>query len=138
MSNGIDLVLTDHRDVEALFTSFDETGDASFIGLTIAALTAHDEAEHAALYPLLAVVVGDAGMIERASIAHSMIKKQIDVLGSLEGPPLVDAFRVLQGLVTEHVADEERNLLPALAASASDQQLEGLGARILQVKQRVG
>lgn len=138
MPNGIDLILADHREVEALFASFDETGDAIVIGLVIDALKAHDAAEHAALYPLIGVVVGDADMIERASIAHSMVKKQIDLLTTLEGPPLIDAFRALQTLVSEHVADEEQNLLPALSERASVQQLEGLGARILQAKQRVG
>jgi hypothetical protein len=38
----------------------------------------------------------------------------------------------------EHVADEEQNILPALAEHATPQQLEGLGARIMQAKQRGG
>lgn len=138
MPNGIDLILADHRNVEALFASFEESGDASLIGLVLDALAAHDDAEHGALYPLLGAVVGDADMIERASLAHSSVKRQIDLIKTLEGPPLVDAFTVLQTLVARHVADEEEHMLPALQEAASAQQLEGLGARILQVKSRVG
>jgi hypothetical protein len=66
------------------------------------------------------------------------VKKQIDLLMGLEGAPLTEAFAELRALVQAHVADEERNLLPKLASSATPQQLEGLAARIEQAKQRVG
>ena len=57
---------------------------------------------------------------------------------ALEGPPLVEAVKVLQASVTDHVADEEADLLPRLAEAATPEQLDGLAARIEQVKQRVG
>jgi hypothetical protein len=44
----------------------------------------------------------------------------------------------LRQLVADHVQDEEQNLLPALAEAASDAELDTLGARILQAKQRGG
>ena len=77
-------------------------------------------------------------MIERAAAAHSAVKKQIDEIKSLEGPPLAEAFLLLEQLVMAHVEDEEAAILPALAERATPQQLEGLGARILQIVQRVG
>jgi hemerythrin superfamily protein len=138
MPNGIDLILADHRRVNDLFALFDETLDGTIIGQVIDALTAHDDAEHAALYPLVGAVVGDDDMVLRSATAHSLVKKQIDVIKSMEGPALAVAFGHLRTLVTEHVEDEEANVLPALAARATPQQLEGLGARLLQVKQRVG
>ena len=138
MTNGIDLILLDHREVDELFARFDETGDGTLIGIVIDKLTAHDDAENAALYPLLGAVLGDEDMIMRASRAHSEVKKQIDTMKSLEGPPLTDAFDVLRSLVQEHVADEESVMLPALAENATPAQLDKLGARILQAKQRVG
>lgn len=138
MTNGIDLILRDHREVDELFVRFDETGDGTLIGIVIDKLTAHDDAENAALYPLLGAVLADEDMIRRAAQAHSEVKKQIDTLKFLEGPPLIDAFNVLRSLVQEHVADEETVMLTALSKNASAAQLDGLGARILQVKQRVG
>ena len=119
-----------------LFAEFDDTGDGTVIGQVIDELKAHDDAEQAALYPLAGNVLGDADMIERSAAAHSAVKKQIDLITTLEGPPLVDAFAGSARLVTEHVADEEKNLLPALSDAATPQQLEELGARILQAKQR--
>ncbi|MBI5090465.1 MAG: hemerythrin domain-containing protein [Actinobacteria bacterium] len=138
MPNGIDLILADHREVEALFAAFAERPTGSTIGQVIDALEAHDQAEHAALYPLAGHLLGDAAAIERWAAAHSAVKKQIEHLTALEGPPLTDAFAVLQRLVADHVRDEEKNLLPALARAATPEQLDGLGARILQAKQRGG
>lgn len=138
MPNGIDLILADHRKVDALFAKFESTVDGAVIGQVIDMLKAHDDAEQSALYPLAGHVLGDADLIERAAAAHSAVKKQIDAITSLEGPPLTEAFRALRALVDDHVADEEKNLLPALAERATPQQLEGLGARIMQAKQRGG
>lgn len=138
MTNGIDLILLDHREVDDLFTRFDETGDGALIGLVIDRLSAHDDAEHGALYPLVGAVLGNEQMVTRAANAHSEVKQQIDTIKFLEGQPLVDAFAALRELVQRHVADEESTILPALAEQATRQQLDGLGARILQIKQRVG
>lgn len=138
MPSGIDLILADHRRVEALFASFAESGDGTIIGQVVDVLSAHDDAEQAALYPLAGHVLGDAALIERAAQAHSAVKKQIDHLKTQEGAPLVEAFETLRGLVQQHVEDEENNLLPALSDQATPQQLDGLGARILQAKQRGG
>jgi hemerythrin superfamily protein len=138
MPNGIDLLLADHRRVEALFETFAETNDGNLIGQVVDALTAHDDAEHAALYPLAGHVLGDAAAIERWALAHSAVKKQIDHLKMQEGAPLVEAFETLRLLVQDHVADEEKNLFRALGDKATGQQLDGLGTRILQAKQRGG
>jgi hemerythrin superfamily protein len=138
MPNGIDLILADHRSVDALFARFDETADGTVIGQVICELKAHDDAEQAALYPMVGKILSDADMITRSSAAHSAVKKQIDVVTTLEGPPLVEAFKVLRTIVQKHVTDEEKNILPALGEAATPQQLEELGARLLQAKQRVG
>ena len=138
MPNGIDLILADHRRVEELFTTFAETGAADIIGQVVDALAAHDDAEHAALYPLTGHLLGDATAIERWAQAHSAVKKQIDFLKMQKKAALTEAFETLRQLVQEHVADEEKNLLPALQDAATPQQLDGLGARILQAKQRGG
>lgn len=138
MPSGIDLILADHQMVNELFEEFRAKQDGATVGLIIAALKAHDEAEQAALYPFAALLLGDAALIERSATAHSMVKKQFDAISSLEGPPLVVAVGVLEQLVTEHVADEEANLLPQLAEQATPLQLEALGARLLQAKQRGG
>jgi hemerythrin superfamily protein len=138
MPNGIDLILADHRSVDALFAAFDETGDGALIGQVVDALAAHDDAEHGALYPFALELFGGDPVFERSLAAHSAVKRQIDHVKAQEGPPLIEAFAVLRRLVEDHVEDEETNLLPTLGERASAAQLDTLGARILQAKQRGG
>lgn len=136
--NGIDLLLADHRTVAALFDQFESTGDGTLVGEIAGHLTAHDEAEHAALYPLVGKVLGDAKLIERAAAAHAAVKAQLDRMRFLEGAPLVAAVAELRALVEAHVADEEKAIFPKLARAADPTQLDWLAHHIEQTKQRVG
>ena len=138
MPNGIDLILADHEEVNELFAEFEANPNGATVGRIMAALTAHDEAEQHALYPMAGMLLDDPTLIERSTAAHSFVKKQFDLIKFLEGAPLMAAVEGLRQMVTEHVEDEEKNLLPALAEVASPQQLEALGARILQAKLRGG
>ena len=138
MPNGIDLILADHEAVASLFDEFGRTGDASLVGQIVDQLAGHDDAEHGALYPLADIVLDDADLLGRSLLAHAAVKQQIDHVKAQEGPPFVDAVAVLRALVEDHVADEEKKLLPALRNAATDRQLDELGGRILQLKQRVG
>ena len=138
MPNGIDLILADHELVASLFDEFGRTGDAGAVGQIVDQLSGHDDAEHAALYPLAAIVLEDSALLDRSLVAHAEVKKQIDHLKGQEGRPFVDAVAVLRALVESHVADEEQKLLPALREGATAAQLDELGTRILQAKQRVG
>jgi len=137
MPDGIDLIMGDHLVVDALFKTLPETGGAG-IGQIVDMLIAHDDAEHAALYPLAGELLGDAGLIEQMAAAHSRIQQQIDRVVAREGNDLSAEVAELEKLVKAHVTDEERNLLPALRKAATKEQLETLGARLLEVKQRVG
>lgn len=138
MPNGIDLILADHEVVNTLFTEFSAAPNGPAVGQIVDMLKAHDEAEQAALYPIALAVLGDTDLITRSELAHSAVKRQIDLLSGLEGAPLIAAVDGLRALVQEHVNDEETNLLPALNEAATPDQLEELAARILQAKQRGG
>jgi hypothetical protein len=138
VTTGIDLVLKDHRRVEVLFEQFEATGDTTLLGQIFDALAAHDDVEQHALYPLARAVLADEELLDSALLAHSLVKLLIDQARAQEGAPLVAAARALQLAVEEHVASEERHLLPALGERATAAQLDGLAARIEQIKQRVG
>jgi hemerythrin superfamily protein len=138
MPNGIDLILADHERVDSLFTEFNKTADGVWVGLILDALTAHDGAEHAALYPFAEALLKDRGLIKRLNLAHREVNSLMEHVRGQEGAALIDAMGQLQVAVTNHVGDEETNLLPALQKKATPAQLEALGARIEQNKQRVG
>ena len=138
MITWTDLVLADHRRVEELFATFQSEPDGIVAGQIIDCLTVHDQAEHGALYPIAAELLEDIGLVERALVAHSAVKRQIELIRNLEGPPLVAAMTELQALVEEHVAEEEQQLIPAMSERCSQAQAELLAGRFEQAKQRVG
>jgi hypothetical protein len=138
MPNGIDLILADHARVSELFAAFESGGDPTVIGQIFDALSAHDDAEHSALYPMAGTLLGDRGMVQRLAAAHSKVKQQIDRMKSMEGKELATGVATLRKLVDQHVKDEETKLLPKLREAATPQDLEVLGARILATKQRAG
>jgi hypothetical protein len=138
MTNGIDLVMLEHRRVEDLFAAFREAPDGVAAGSIFDALAAHDDGEQAALYPLVEALGVAPDVVQRSRDAHSRVKRLIDHARAQEGPPLAEAMVALEAAVTEHVADEEQRLLPSLQSAATDAQLQGLAARWQQVQQRVG
>jgi hemerythrin superfamily protein len=138
MTTGIDLILADHRLVDALFVEYQRTGDPSVVGQIFDALTMHDEAEAHALYPLARAVLDDEARVDRAYLEHSELKMLIEHARALEGAPLAASMEKIQQTVEAHVAEEEKGILPALRKKATPAQLDGLAARIEQIKQRVG
>ena len=70
MPNGVDLILADHARVDMLFTQFNKTADGVWVGLILDALTSHDGAEHASLYPLAEGVLKDPALLERLHAEH--------------------------------------------------------------------
>ena len=138
MSNGIELILADHERVNRLFAEFNETHDGTLVGLIASALPVHDEAEQAALYPMAAQMLRKSALLKRFDLAHTVIEKLVDDVRAQEGNALIAAVARLEEAVGQHVRDEEENLLPDLDKKASPEQLETLGSRIEQSKQRVG
>lgn len=136
MPTGIELILADHEYVSGLFEQFGETNDGVLVGQIVFALTAHDEAEQGALYPIALEVLGDEDLIAAFDQAHSHIKSLIEYVVALEGAPLVEAVDMLRRAVDDHVAEEESKLLPQLDEAATSAQLDELAARIEHVKQR--
>jgi hemerythrin superfamily protein len=138
MATGIDLILRDHRRVEACFEEFARTHDTTLVGQIIDMLTAHDDAEQGALYPLMEAVGVPAVKLADARRAHSLVKALMEHARQQEGAALLADVTALQQAVQRHVQQEEQSLLPALQQHATPDQLDALAARILQVKQRVG
>ena len=142
MPDGILLLETDHRLVEALFATIVDERDPVAAGIAIARvadlLRTHDDVEHSALYPLAATLGLDRELPARSAAAHAAVQDQLQLMAALEGPALLSAVDALQMLVAEHVADEEQRLFPALRAAAEPGMLEDLGSRILRTRQRAG
>jgi hemerythrin superfamily protein len=132
-ADAIELILADHRGVEQLFHQLNaattpqtrlEIGDRIICELSI-----HAAAEEQILYPAARRILGEGELVDHAIDEHDELKR---VLADLDGAAPDDdrftaGFREAERLVTDHVAEEERDLLPRLKNEGDPHQLQKLG-----------
>ncbi|KAL4449401.1 hypothetical protein ABPG77_007045 [Micractinium sp. CCAP 211/92] len=143
----LDLIVCDHRYVATLFSLFEAAAQRQsqhemqmLAAALVVAITAHSQAEEAVLYPLLE---GDAaGSTDSAVLAltcreeHRLVEADMRLALASVGcalggplppgttPPLLeDAVQRLQANLSAHMVNEERMVLPRLAAAYSSEAL---------------
>ncbi|MCE9668642.1 hemerythrin domain-containing protein [Myxococcus stipitatus] len=124
----VDLLIQQHREVEALFTAFRNAGDdlsRKELCVQLAeALMLHTTIEERWVYPAATRVVGD-DTIQHAEGEHQEMKR---ILGELvRKREDMKAMRMnvdaLEKVVKRHVADEEKNILPQVAKNVTEKEL---------------
>lgn len=139
MPTPIELLEKDHRKVEGLFERYKESGDKSVVKQICAELMVHTAIEEKVVYPVLASDVPNGRQMERhAESEHKEVEDAIKQMMRLgyEGAEVDDLMQKVIGGVTEHVQEEENEVLPAMEASISRDKLEQLGSKLEQAKQR--
>jgi hypothetical protein len=121
MADFVTLLTEDHREVEALFKQFDETGDPAVARQIFTELTVHSIVEEELLYGLYSAKVDGAGAAE-ARQEHQEVK---DLILELEGmDPGSDAFVTtmtkLKTSVLHHVDEEEHEMFPKILSALPD------------------
>ncbi|KAL4427752.1 hypothetical protein ABPG75_001841 [Micractinium tetrahymenae] len=143
----LDIVICDHRSVATLFSLFEGAAQRQaqhemqmLAAALVVAITTHSQAEDAVLYPLLE---GDAaGSTDSAVLAltcreeHRLVvadmRMALASVGCALGgprapgstpPDLEDAVQRLQANLSAHMLNEERMVLPRLAAAYSPEAL---------------
>jgi hypothetical protein len=139
--NAIDLLLNDHRVVEALFDRFEDEDDPEeameILRKIVVELAVHARIEEELFYPAARSVLGsDAkAVMDEAAVEHASLKKMIVDLSVLTDED--DFFRakvkVLGEYVRHHVLEEEGELIPMIESSGID--LDALGRRLRQRKE---
>jgi hemerythrin-like domain-containing protein len=132
-SDAITLLKQDHRNVEALFKQFEETGSgpekARLAAKICLELRVHTQIEEELLYPP-AHEAAEPDLVDEAIVEHASAKdliKQIE--GMKPGDELYDAkLKVLSEYIKHHVKEEETELFPQLRDSTLD--LAELGDRL--------
>ena len=135
--DAINLLISDHREVEALFKKFEELSDGepgrqAFLAEKICkALQVHMTIEEELFYPAAREVFDDDddGMVDEGVKEHAEAKELIEKIMSLTtGPELDKAMEKLKEAIEHHVSDEEDEMFPAL----QDQGMETikLGAEL--------
>jgi hypothetical protein len=136
--NAIDLLLNDHRVVEALFDRFEDEDDPAealeILRKIVVELAVHARIEEELFYPAARSVLGsDAkSVLDEAAVEHASLKKMIVDLSVLTDE---DGFfrakvKVLGEYVRHHVLEEEGELIPMIESSGID--LDALGRRLRQ------
>ncbi|MFI9822593.1 hemerythrin domain-containing protein [Streptomyces sp. NPDC052013] len=140
--NVIDELVTDHREVEELFTKIEELPPGhkdrkTYADQATIELVRHSVAEEAYLYPAVREhVAGGDALADKELEDHAQAEQ---IMKDLEGCDAGDAeFDRLVGMlmseIRSHIADEEGNLFPRLRASCPPEQLDQLGDKVRQAK----
>ncbi|MER7010187.1 hemerythrin domain-containing protein [Saccharopolyspora sp. NPDC000359] len=140
----IDVLTKDHRSVESAFEEYERGGlsDQARRGLVdhiITELVRHSVAEEQHLYPAARKVLPDGDELADHEIEEHAEAEE--VMKQLEGMEPSDAEfdRLVRKLISDirhHVDDEEKDLFPRLQQACSADELQDLGAKIVQAKER--
>lgn len=124
----IDLLIQQHREVDALFEGFrnapdDDTKKELCIQLA-EALTLHDTIEQRWIYPVARRVIGE-DKIQHSVDEHGQMKQLIaDMIRSRNDVNALSAkVGELESLVKGHIADEEQNVLPQFGQKVTEQEI---------------
>ncbi len=137
--DAIELLMTDHREVKALFKEYDklvkadaDAGEKQVVAAQICVmLTAHATAEEELFYPRAREVLGDAeDLVDEADVEHASAKELIaQIEAGSPDDPLYDAkVKVLGEYIDHHVKEEEGEMFPKVRKS--DLDLDALGEEI--------
>ncbi|MET9445091.1 hemerythrin domain-containing protein [Streptomyces sp. NPDC006610] len=140
--NVIDELMTDHREVEELFGKIEALppGDKKrklHADQVTMELVRHSVAEEAYLYPAVREHVPDGDSIADKELEDHANAEQImkDLEGCEADDPEFDRLvGMLMSEIRMHVADEEANLFPRLAAACPPEALDQLGDKVRQAK----
>lgn len=116
--DAIELLTTQHGEVEALFEKLDRETDETrwheLLGRLVDRLTLHAALEEEIFYPALATVQDGAPMVDHARDEH---RKMTDLLEGLRDPHARKhaseaRLHELRRTVEHHVAEEENDMMP--------------------------
>ncbi|KAL4428340.1 hypothetical protein ABPG75_002429 [Micractinium tetrahymenae] len=142
-----DCILCDHSQTLTLFNHFfqaAQTGNALVMDMCVCALALdmrlHSQAENMVLYPLLEARLGEAGLqwAARELAEHGMLEQSIaDVLSlrTVGGQALMNRMKQAQAEFLTHQAEEEGQILPAVAAVLTAEESITLAAQFKAAKQ---
>ncbi|KAL4420251.1 hypothetical protein ABPG77_003430 [Micractinium sp. CCAP 211/92] len=142
-----DCILCDHSEVLTLFNHFfqaAQAGNALAMDMCVCALALamrlHSQAENKVLYPLLESRLGEAGLqwAARELAEHGMLEQSIaDVLSlrAVGGQALANRMKQAQAEFLTHQAEEEGQILPAVAAVLTADEPTLLAAQFKAAKQ---
>ncbi len=142
-TDAIVLLKEDHKEIRRLFKEFQKAGDAeargSVVEKIIEALTMHTYIENECMYPEVRSLLPD---LEQDVLESYEEHHVADVLTAelAAMSPRDEHFEakatVLMENVLHHVEEEEQEWFPKVREGLSRKQLQDMGARLLELKQK--
>lgn len=133
--DAIELLMTQHAEVETIFekldTEFDECSCHELVGRLVDRLTMHAALEEELFYPAVAKLPEGAAVASQARADHDEIERLLEGLRDPHAPKRVfdPSLRELRRTVEHHVAAEEREIFP-LARGLGAGGLRDLGRQL--------
>jgi hemerythrin superfamily protein len=142
-SDAIQLLKSDHRQVEEWFEQFEKSRSdekkAKLAAQICNALKVHARIEEEIFYPAFLKATGEEDMHDEAWVEHAGAKKLIAEIES--GGPGADKWEakvsVLSEMIKHHVKDEERRDGMFAKAKQADMDLEELGGALADRKREL-
>jgi hypothetical protein len=113
----LEMLKTDHRQVQDLFTRFedaDKRTKASIAEEALTALEVHTAIEEELVYPAIAEVIEDEDLVNEAKEEHHVAKLLIKELHKMDAgdDEFATKFKVLGEIVGHHIEEEEGEVFP--------------------------
>lgn len=144
--NVIDILTTDHREVEQMFVELESLHGATsdddrqrrkdLVEQVTIELVRHSVAEEAEVYPVVAQKVSESEA-ERSKHEHAEAEKTMKRLEDLQPDDAgFDAeLAALMREIREHVKGEEGEVFPQMRQAFSEDELVELGMKVASIKQ---
>jgi len=138
------LLMAQHREAEKLFEELEEAEPEQRRALSTALaakLEMHMELEEQIVYPAIRrLVEGSDRDVAEAGAEHELVRRGIEQLLALDAdtPGFDGLIAMLKAGVLHHVEEEEKEVLPNLAESATKHQLEELARQCQERIVRAG
>jgi hemerythrin superfamily protein len=139
--DGVQLLKTDHREVEKLFSQFEKARGEERkmqIARTICMeLRIHTQIEEEIFYPTSRDFLKDDEIVNEAIVEHQSAKDLIDEIEAMDAVDEIFEAKVtvLQELIEHHVQEEEKEYFPQ--CQKSDMDLKAIGEQLAMRKQEL-
>jgi hemerythrin superfamily protein len=144
MADVIDLLEHDHREVEQMFTEYQQAttpkDKRAIVDKVIIELVRHSEAEEQAVYPMIRSHIDDGdAIVEHEIDEHSQAERLMKQLDGMDpnNPEFGVLMAQLMTAIKEHVAEEENVVFPQFRQTVSPEDLDKLGKTVQALKKIV-
>ena len=143
MGSSIDvfeLLKTDHRQVEELFTKFEDADKRTRSSIATEALNSlevHSALEEELVYPAIAEVIQEQEMVNEAKEEHHVAKLLIKELRKMNAgdEAFATKFKVLGEIVKHHIEEEEGEMFPQ--AEEGELEKDELSQDVMKRKEKL-